>query len=204
MDKQNLGNFTPSARRVALVDFTHKKVEELFSDFPVPAHGLDHVERVVKWILVIAEKEGVDQFLAALAGLLHDIGRVSEHQHNPQNLRHQELSYLLMKEWFLKYREFDILSEEEKNALLYAVRYHWDDERCDYPLAIILRDADKLDLLGEIGVRRAVKFYKKPELIKGNIVENLARADRVKTETAKKIVKEQKLLDPLKEFLKKN
>lgn len=204
MTKQNLSNSSVLAGRKSLVDFTRKKVEELFADFYVPAHGLDHSERVIKWILVIAQKEGVNPFLAELAGLLHDIGRVPEHKHNPENLRHQELSYLLLKEWFAEYREFDVLSSEEKEELLYAIRYHWEDEKCDYPLAIILRDADKIDLLGEIGVKRASEFHQDVEKRKNNIQKNLSLGALLKTETAREIVREQKLLEPLENFLKDN
>ncbi len=155
-------------QRKELLEFAKRKVEKLFQDFPVPAHGIDHVRRVTEWAVQIAKKEGQDEFLAELAAILHDVGRVPERKiaGEEEILMHQELSYLLAKEWFEKEKEFDVLTSREKEEILYAARYHWDDEAEKFRLANILRDADKLDLLGEIGVKRAIEFYKKPRLIK--------------------------------------
>ncbi|OGF21186.1 hypothetical protein A2316_03425 [Candidatus Falkowbacteria bacterium RIFOXYB2_FULL_38_15] len=62
-------------KRGALLSFLENKVDELFQDFPVPAHGIDHIRRVADWAVLIAKNEGHDEFLAKIAGLLHDIGR---------------------------------------------------------------------------------------------------------------------------------
>ncbi len=117
-----------------------------------------------------------------------------------EGIRHQELSYLLVKEWFTQ-KKFDVLTSGEKEEILYAIRYHGDDKAEAYSLANILRDADKLDLLGEIGVQRAIEFHKGSKLIKKNIRENLVRAERIKTSTARKIVERENLLEPLRQYL---
>ena len=41
-----------------------------------------------------------------------------------------------------------MLKKAEKLVVLYAVRYHWNDAADKYKEAIILRDADKLDIYG--------------------------------------------------------
>jgi len=127
---------------------------------------------------------------------------VAEFNDNPDKLRHHELSYILAKEWSNQDREFDILSEEEKEEILYAVRYHWDDMAEDYPLANILRDADKLDMYGDIGVKRAREFYKDDNDFKNNLKDNLARVEKIKTRIAKKIIEENNLLGPLNTSLR--
>jgi dTDP-4-dehydrorhamnose reductase len=186
------------------LNFVREKVKELFKDFLVPAHGFDHVERVGEWIKQIARAEGYSEFLAELAALLHDVGRVAERKENPKKLRHQELSYLLVKDWFLKDKEFNILTPQEKEEILYAVRYHWDNKAEKFPLAKILRDADKLDMYGKIGVERACVYYKDYTARRKNIEDNLASASELKTKTAKEIVRQNKLLEPLKKFLENN
>jgi HD superfamily phosphodiesterase len=177
------------------------KVDKLFYDFPVPAHGVDHIKRVTDWAVLIAKDEGYDEFLAKVAGFLHDIGRVAEFDNNPEKLRHHELSYILAKEWFREFNEFDILAEAEKEEILYAIRYHWDDTAENYLLANILRDADKLDMYGEIGVKRAQEFHKGFLDARQNIERNLALAENIKTKLAKKIIEENNLLEPLKKYL---
>ncbi|MBU0649200.1 HD domain-containing protein [Patescibacteria group bacterium] len=184
-----------------LLDFTEKKVKTLFQDFPVPAHGIDHVKRVVKWIRKIARQEKQDVFLAELAALLHDIGRVAEHRSKSGKMRHHELSYILAKQWFKKYKVFDILTSQQKTRLLYAIRYHWNDKAEKYILADILRDADKLDTFGKIGVQRAKDFYQDKDLVRKRVKFQLKTAGHIKTKAAKKIIRQKNLLAPLKKYL---
>ena len=184
-----------------LLIFIENKVKELFSDFPVPAHGINHVTRVANWATVIARDEEFDEFLAKVTALLHDIGRVAEFNDNPDKLRHHELSYILLKKWFHEFREFDILSEEEKEQILYAVRYHWNDEAEKYPLANILRDSDKLDMYGEIGLKRAHDFFTGLKDREKDVKKNLMLFYKIKTKTAKKIIEDNNLLEPLKKYL---
>ena len=191
--------FNHEARQ--LVMYTRKKVEDLFKAFPVPAHNIDHTDRVTEWITKIAKAEHYDLMLAELAALLHDIGRVAEFQNNPEKLRHHELSYRLLQQWFEEDRYFDLLSAQEKDELLYAVRNHWDDAAEEQVLANILRDADKLDMYGKIGVQRAVEFHKIPKDISKNMKSNMESVKRIKTATAKQIVIKEKLLEPLKRWL---
>ena len=185
------------------LNYVRQKVEKIFNDFPVPGHGMDHINRVVEWAIEIAKQENCDVFYAELAAFLHDIGHVAEHQNNPAQLKHHELSYILAKEWFEQDREFDVLTQEEKDMILYAIRNHWDDTAEKYELANVLRDADKLDMYGDIGVQRAVDYYKTPQAISNNIKQNLLAVNRVKTKTAKRIIEQRNLLKPLKDYLLK-
>jgi len=193
--------YTPEQQ--SFLNFVTQKVKKLFADFPVPAHSFDHAEAVGKYAREIAELEKANIWLCELAGILHDIGRVPEVYTRGNTLRHHEHSYLLLKEWFKEYAEFDILKKEEKIELLYALRYHWNDVADDYETAWVLRDADKIDLLGLHGVHRSQEWC-------NHIKKDVGVDYRLKyhcwywmhTETARKMVQEKKLLVEVDEFLK--
>ena len=195
-----------SISQAEILNHTRLKVEELFKKNPVAAHSYDHAERVSMHAVEIAKGEGSkSMFLAELAGLLHDIGRVREEYHSKKNkLTHHELSYIMLQEWFNQDKMFESLTKEEKLTLLYAVRYHWNNMADDYEVAWILRDADKIDMFGEIGLERAREFC-------GGDSEKFHRDIRLKydafywvhTKTAKAIVKERKLIEKVDIFYKK-
>lgn len=141
-----------------LLTYTKAKVRALFKEHPAPAHEYDHADRVRKHGVVIAKAEKEQVWLAELIALLHDIGRTKEHFEPKQT--HHEWSYSMCQEWFREDFHFDVLSDEEKLCILYSVRNHWNSCADDYKQAIILRDADKLDGLGSVGLRR-IKMYNK-------------------------------------------
>lgn len=186
-----------------IIKHTREKVKKLFANYPVPAHGIGHILRVVSWAKLIAKNEKANEFLCEMSALLHDIGRTLEKQNKKTN--HPELSYKLCQKWFRDDRVFTELSEQEKIAILYAVRYHGNDMANKYPCAYILRDADKLDLVGKIGLERG-KLYWKTDL---EGFENCLQRGAfcvpkfIKTKTAKEIVKRKSLIKPLVEYYKK-
>ena len=181
------------------------KVRKLFTENPAPAHGFDHAHRVAQNAVEIATAEKANVFLCELAAILHDVGRVPEHKlkltkkdvHNT----HHELSYSMCRDWFRHDRIFLGLSDQEKKILLYSIRYHWNNAATLYKEAIVLRDADKLDALGTIGVRRAQLFFK-------NDTKRLNRDCRFKydmyywliTDKARQIVESRKLMKPINKF----
>lgn len=148
-----------TSEQQAFLEYVTQKVKSLFAEFPAPGHDFLHASNVGGYAKEVATKENARTvFLCELAGILHDIGRAPEH-HNPSNtLRHHELSYNMLREWFREDSRFDFLTREEKLELLYVVRYHWNDAADEYDTAWILRDADKLDLLGLHGMERSKIF----------------------------------------------
>ncbi len=183
-----------------LLSYVRSKVKKLFKDHPVKAHGFDHAVRVSRSAVIIAKAERADIFLSEVAAILHDIGRVPEEL--PGNTkRHHELSYEMCREWFRGDEIFNVLSKQEKLAILYALRYHWNDAANKYKIAWILRDADKLDALGSIGLKRSIDFLGKFEdkvvqdlRFKGDIVMNL------RSKKAKSIMKNKKLFEPIRRY----
>lgn len=184
------------------LDLIYQKVELFFADFPVHAHGFDHAFRVAEHAKKIAKDENPQKvFLSEVMGLLHDIGRVTEH-HTPGNTKtHHELSYELLQKWFKEDVLFDIFSLEEKKELLYGLRYHYNDGADLYDTAYILRDADKIDLLGDIGMTRCFEFFGDDEKA---VMDDMAKKYYcyywLRTKVARKIVDENKLMDPVTKF----
>jgi uncharacterized protein len=192
-----------SKKEQQIIKYTREKVKNLFANYPVPAHGIGHVLRVVKWAKLIAKNEKANEFLCEMSAFLHDIGRTLEKQN--KGIPHPELSYKLCRKWFKKNPIFGKLSKQKKIAILYAVRYHGNDIANKYPCAYILRDADKIDSYGKTGLKRAKLYWK------NNLEGLLDCAQRaafytphfIKTKTAKEIIKRKNLLKPLIEYYKR-
>jgi len=110
------------------------------------AHGWLHVRQVRRHILILARAEGVDPFLAELAALLHDVGRTQPGPESEHGTRSEALIARFLTEL--------PLTEEEREAIRFAVRWH-NSGRSDTKLLCILRDADMLDGLGATGIMRA-------------------------------------------------
>ena len=184
-----------------IVSRVRERVRILFKDYPVPAHSFDHVSRVRHWAVKIAAAEGANIFLCELAAWLHDIGRVEE---EIRGKKHHEVSYEMCREWFKENRVFDLLTLEEKLIILYAVRYHWNDMANKYDVAWILRDADKLDGFGMVGVRRALETCHGDFSIINRELRFCAHNFLyIRTKTAKKAVKEKNLFEPIRKLNEK-
>jgi len=188
-----------SQKQQDLLDFTSQRVRDLFESFPAPAHGIEHAQRVAMRIKDIAEQEGEDVFFCELLGWLHDVGRAAEFHNNPENKQHQELSYDLLRVWFREVDQFQVLSESQKLELLYGIRWHWNDRADGYKTAIILRDADKLDAMGRIGLDRIYEFCAHvPTLsVQTDLRFRYHMKDFIRTKAAQEIFEKEKLFEPI-------
>ncbi len=189
----------------AFLEYVNQKVKSLFTKFPVPAHDFDHAFLVAQNARVIATAENARSvWLTEVAGILHDIGRVTEFYTPGNTKRHHELSYEMLRDWFREDSYFDFLMTEEKIELLYSVRYHWNDAADDYDTAWILRDADKLDLLGLKGIERSRIWYHDDEKAIGrDCCMKYYCLYWVHTETAKQMIKEKGLVEEMDEYMRK-
>jgi uncharacterized protein len=126
----------------------YTEVERRFTGFDDLAHGWGHVKRVYSLAVSIAEQEGANRFIAGMAALLHDLGRLS----HDTTMHHADLSTMLAAELLLPYR----LAPETREAILHAITAHSFSRGIEpYTLeAGIVRDADRLDSLGAIGILR--------------------------------------------------
>lgn len=186
-----------------ILKYARAKVLAHMGQSPVDGHGVDHAIRVASWAVEIAKKEKANVFLCELAGLLHDVGRALEGADNDGEFkkRHHELSYEICQDWFRNDDIFFTLTKQEKLILLYSIRYHWNNVADKYFEAIVLRDADKMDLFGKIGIVRTEKFL---NYDREKIMLNMRfRADDmfwVRTETARKFFEKNKMFDPILKY----
>lgn len=181
-----------------LILYTEKKVQNFFLHNPAPAHEFDHSERVRAWAVIIAKSEKANIFLSELSALVHDIGRTMEKK-NP-GVRHHELSYEMLQQWFRSDRAFDVLTRSEKLNILYSVRYHWNNAADKYLEAIVLRDADKIDALGKIGLRRSMEYRKSADLVMSDLRLRPDMFYWLQTKKARQIVARYKLMQPIDSF----
>jgi len=122
---------------------------------PLRSHGPDHHRRVYEHALLLAEKIGLqyDADIVAGAALLHDMAayypdRSGENYHEFDD---KFASEILQEISFPK---------SKIAATLYAIANHGSDAKyktADEPVEVaLLRDADKLDVFGPIGVARII------------------------------------------------
>lgn len=122
-----------------------------------PVHGFDHVLRVYRMAERLALVEGADVEIVHAAALLHDaegsataggeIGR-SNHHHASSEFARQVL-------------EAENWPPERIAAVQHCIRAHRFRDNSEPPQSLeakILFDADKLDVIGAIGIVRTVAF----------------------------------------------
>lgn len=187
--------YTQKQKRI--IAHVRAKVKALFITHPIKAHGFDHACRVASWAVSIAVDENENVFLAEVSAWLHDIGRAIEHLPGNKK-RHHEYSYDMCRKWFKEDRVFDVLSKTEKLTILYAVRYHWNEAADKYKVAWILRDADKLDVFGIVGIKRAIEFFNNDE---NKIVQDIRLRYEMfynlRSKKARQIMKNKHLFEPI-------
>lgn len=120
------------------------------ANLDIKAHDWKHAFRVRNWMAQIAKGEGyTNLFLAQASALLHDIGRLKEHE---INMPHSKVSAIMLREYLADKSWF---SDSEKEELLYAIGNH--SKGGDTLLTNILQDADRLDGFGPIGIMRSLQ-----------------------------------------------
>jgi len=126
----------------------YAEMQQRHAGFDDPAHGWDHIQRVYRLALFIAERENADALIVGMAALLHDIGHLS----NDTSQHHADLSMSMAGELLLTYD----ISAATREAILHAIEAH-SFSRGIEPRTLeakVVRDADRLDSLGAIGILR--------------------------------------------------
>ena len=120
-----------------------------------PVHDFDHVLRVLRLAERLAGEEGADIQVVRAAALLHDAEGSAPDSAQRLSHHHQSAQFaagVLAEEGW---------PEERIEAVLHCIRAHrfrHDGETPQTLEAQILFDADKLDVLGAIGVARVVAY----------------------------------------------
>ncbi len=128
-----------------------KIVEKELTD---SAHNIGHINRVYNMCLKLAKGEDVDLEVIKISALLHDIARTKEDEDNSGKTDHALLG-AEMAEKILKRFNYNKISEVKHCILSHRYRSNIKPITKE---AKILFDADKLDVLGSIGIARAFMF----------------------------------------------
>jgi uncharacterized protein len=121
-----------------------------------PVHDFEHVVRVYRLALRIAEKEGADIEIVQAAALLHDARGSAPGEDRDERRQHHIVSAdfageVLAAEGWLP---------ERITAVQHCIRAHRfrSTEKPDSLEAKVIFDADKLDVLGAIGAARTIAY----------------------------------------------
>jgi uncharacterized protein len=122
-----------------------------------PVHGFDHVQRVFEMATRIAKAEGADLEIVQAAALLHDVqGGETEGGETGRSAHHLESATFAGA--ILEEEGWPAERIEAVQHCIRAHRYRSAAERPQTLEAQVLFDADKLDVLGAIGVVRTIAY----------------------------------------------
>ncbi len=135
------------------MDVFGKIREKVREELSCSAHNMDHVERVYNLCLKLAEGEDVDMEVLKAAALLHDIARVREDDDHSGKTDHALLG-AEMAAPILKGLGFPEGKIKHIQDCIITHRYRTGREPESLE-ARILFDADKLDIIGAVGIARS-------------------------------------------------
>jgi len=136
------------------VIYTMNKILELkkVADFAKPylkkadaIHGLKHIEMVVRYSSIIAEKEGADKRLCLIAAYLHDIKRSKKWIKETKNNNHGIKSAKIAERFLIS----NGLKRSEVKEICKAISLHCFPKTQKILISKILWDADKLGLFSK-------------------------------------------------------
>lgn len=118
-----------------------------------PGHDMWHIDRVYRTAVFLADKEGANKNIVALAAILHDIADAKFHQGD------EEIGPALAKEFLLNNK----VDESIITEIIYIIRYLSFKSSIGFnPVKTIefqvVQDADRLDAMGAIGIARAFSY----------------------------------------------
>ena len=145
--------------------FVKKKMSSVTNPDLWIAHDFKHVDRVRNWALLLAEQEKRTELaMIEATALLYDVGLafVSDRRYHAQIGAKVATDYLESQ---------GIFSNSQIEQMCAAIRLHSSPASGDW-LADLLRDADRMELFGAVGIMRAFssKYFKEeydPQNIKG-------------------------------------
>ena len=116
-------------------------------------HDWFHIERVYKNTLRIAQGENVDLLTVSLAALLHDIADAKFHDGD------ETIGPKLATEFLFKYN-VDSMIIEHVAQIIKHISFKGGNQESTFssPELEVVRDADRLDALGAIGIARTFNY----------------------------------------------
>lgn len=123
-----------------------------------PVHDFDHIMRVYHMAERIAQAEGADLDIVRAAALLHDaVGSAPGNQTKEKRKNHHGCS----AEFAATVLKQEGWPEDRIRAVQHCILAHRFRYTTDRPLTLeakVLYDADKLDVLGALGVARTIAY----------------------------------------------
>ena len=129
-------------------------IDAVKQELSVAAHDMEHVMRVYKQCLHLAKfEDNVDIHTLKTAAILHDIARAREDNDPSRTIDHASLG-AKMSEKILRHLDYSV---DQINQITHCIRSHRfrESESPETVEARILFDADKLDVLGPVGIARS-------------------------------------------------
>ncbi len=103
-----------------LLSDVYAEAHERFSLLNDLAHGWEHVQRVYRLALHIAQQEGADRFIVGVAALLHDLGRLT----HDETRHHADLSVIHARELLTRHQ---VPPDKTQRGTPETRSYHPDD-----------------------------------------------------------------------------
>ena len=122
-----------------------------------PVHGFDHILRVYRMAEKVASAEGANLDIVRAAALLHDVQGSQTEGGEEGRQDHQHAS----SEFAQQVLESEGWSPDRIAAVQHCIRAHRFRDNTESPQTLeakVLFDADKLDVIGAIGVARTIAF----------------------------------------------
>ena len=122
-----------------------------------PVHGFDHILRVYRMVEKLAQAEGANLEIVRAAALLHDAQGSTTSGGDEGRLDHHHAS----AEFARQVLEVEDWSPDRIAAVQHCIRAHRFRDNTEPPTTLeakILFDADKLDVIGAVGVARTIAF----------------------------------------------
>jgi uncharacterized protein len=122
-----------------------------------PVHGFDHILRVYYMVEKLALSEGADLEIVRAAALLHDAEGSQTSGGETGRLIHHQAS----AEFARQILEAEGWPQDKIAAVQHCIRAHRFRDNSESPQTLeakILFDADKLDVIGAIGVARTIAY----------------------------------------------
>ena len=113
-------------------------------------HDFDHTLRVYHMAVRIAEEEGADVQMVALAALLHD---VDDHKLSPETCEHKDRAVAFLKNQGVSEQKIHSIVE-----IISQISFSAGNGRPTTLEGMCVQDADRLDAIGAIGIGRAFAF----------------------------------------------
>lgn len=175
--------------------YIEKIIDRMELELSCSAHNIDHVMRVYNTCKLIATTEkNVDMRILEPAALLHDIARVIESNDKSGKINHASLGADMAEE-VLKELGYPNEFIEPIKHCIETHRFRSDNEPKSIE-AKILFDADKLDVIGSIGIARTFMLAGQfGQRITANITNSYISSNTVENGRIKDVSKHSPLME---------